>query len=196
MVFFQTQSKSDVFPYNVPVRRLYWFRRLYWSVFCTGSTFVSVRSLSESDVCTSPICVSPTFVLEFPEELTCGVRISCVKETLDKFTEINTFWVRNTTQSSTFMIRLRFQVYCCKSGNLCHFNSYFYKKSLAHSKSLYHILYFYLKQQENHEISRKLIIQFLTEYEERGWGGYALKNWVFATNSDFRIPISLQPNVV
>ena len=35
---------------------------------------------------------------------------------MEKLAEINSFRVRKTTVSSTFLIRLRFQVYRCKSG--------------------------------------------------------------------------------
>ena len=38
-IFFQTQPKSDVFPYNVPVRRL------SRSDVCSSPTFVPVRRL-------------------------------------------------------------------------------------------------------------------------------------------------------
>jgi len=34
----------------------------------------------------------------------------------EKYTERYTFWVGKTTLSSTFLIRLRIQGYCCKSG--------------------------------------------------------------------------------
>ena len=37
-------------------------------------------------------------------------------EAMEKLTEIKTFRVRKTTVSSTFLIRLRFQGYCCQSG--------------------------------------------------------------------------------
>ena len=39
------------------------------------------------------------------------------KHAIDKFTEINTSWVSKTTFSSTFLMRWRFQGYCCKSDS-------------------------------------------------------------------------------
>ena len=40
--------------------------------------------------------------------------ISCLLEAMEKLTEIN-IWVRKTTDSSTFLVRLWFQGYRCKS---------------------------------------------------------------------------------
>ena len=39
-----------------------------------------------------------------------------LKEAMEKFSEIDNFRVSKTTVSFPFLIRLRFQGYCCKSG--------------------------------------------------------------------------------
>ena len=44
------------------------------------------------------------------------MRISHLKKTMEKFTEIKTYRVGKTTCSSLFLITLRFQGYRCKSG--------------------------------------------------------------------------------
>jgi len=47
----------------------------------------------------------------------CGSLEHCLlQRQLRKFTEINTFSVSKMTIASTFLIRLRFQWYSCKSG--------------------------------------------------------------------------------
>ena len=73
-IFFQTQPKSDVFPCKCSRSTFVMIRRLSQSDVCTSPMFVSVRLLSQSDVCTSPtfvsvrrlyhpnVCLSPTFV--------------------------------------------------------------------------------------------------------------------------------------
>ena len=44
------------------------------------------------------------------------LRIACLLVTMEKFSEITTFWVRKNMLSFTFLIRLGFQGYRCKSG--------------------------------------------------------------------------------
>ena len=69
-----TQPKSNVFPYKCSRSTFVLVRCLSQSDVCTSPTFVSVRRLYQSDVCTSPtlvpvrllsqsvVCTSPTFV--------------------------------------------------------------------------------------------------------------------------------------
>ena len=73
MVFFQTQPKSDVFPYKCIRTTFLLVRHLSQSDVCTSPKFVPIRRLHcptvvPSDVCTiwrfcwSDVCTSPKFV--------------------------------------------------------------------------------------------------------------------------------------